>query len=167
MTLGACTRRAIVAQWSIATDDDPGVRWVLIELLFQLAVLLIGYLIGASAILFGARMVAGAFEANAAAFLVLTMPIACTLIAEAHSQLWRHTPGSLGLGGLVAFLPMLVAGAGIGVAIVVAQQVMPSFRPHISRDTDYLSTWLILAMAGSAVALGLWRYWPEPRARLF
>lgn len=139
----------------------------LAELLFQLLILLVGYALGAAAVLLGARLVGIGVAMSHAALLVLALPLVSTLLAEGFTSLWGRTPGSLGLGGLTAFMPLFVAAALISVAVTVAQQVMAPFDPHLPRSSASLTSWLGLAVACSILALGLWRYWPEPRARLW
>jgi hypothetical protein len=140
---------------------------MLVEFLFQLFVLFLGYLVGAAAVLFGARLIGLSFQANNAALLVLALPILSALVAEAFTGLWLHTPGTLGLGGLTAFMPMLTAAVVISLALLLAQRFLPAFDPEFPRDSGGVASWTGLALAGSALALALWRYWPEPRARLF
>lgn len=138
----------------------------LAELLFQLAVLAVGYVLGAGGAILALRL-GGVSLLNHAAFLVLGMPMACALIAEGTTKFWRHTPGSLGLGGLTAVVPMFIAGVSVVVAIFLARMLFEPFDASMSRDSGNVTPWVVVALLCSVLALGLWRYWPEPRARLF
>lgn len=133
----------------------------------QLGVLAAGYLIGAAAIGLGFRL-AGTGQVLAAAPLMVTiLPLAVVLLAEAFTRLWTHTPGTLGTGGLFAFVPMLVAGSAIALLAQAALFVLEPFDPFLPRDDPRLTAWLGLAAACSLLALALWRFWPEPVPKLF
>ncbi|MCC0035660.1 MAG: hypothetical protein H6887_10395 [Hoeflea sp.] len=136
------------------------------ELLFQLLIMAVGYAFGMVAI--GIVKIAGvAFTFNSAALMVLVFPIVSALMAEGFTKLWLSTPGTLGLGGLVAFMPMLVAGLTSAIAAIVAQRLMVPLDPDSGRSSESLTGWLLLAIACIVVTLALWRFWPEPRARLW
>lgn len=136
------------------------------ELLFQLVTMTVGYAVGMIAI--GVVKLAGmAFTFNSAAMLVLLLPLMSALMAEGFTKLWLSTPGTLGLGGLVAFMPMLIAGLTSALAAIVAQRFMLPLDPHSGRGSESLTGWLVLAIACTVVTLALWRIWPEPRARLW
>ena len=140
---------------------------ILADQAFQLFVMCLGYAIGAAAVALVFKVAGIPLAANRAALLVLVLPLMSTCVAEAFTQLWRRTPGTLGLGGLVVFLPMLIAGA-VSLAVAFgAQRFVEPFHPVWSRNSATLTTWVVLAVLCSLVALGLWRFWPEPRARLF
>lgn len=136
------------------------------ELLFQLLIMAVGYALGMIAI--GVVKIAGvAFTFNTSALMVLVFPIVSALMAEGLTKLWLTTPGTLGLGGLVAFMPMLIAGLTSAFAAIVAQRLMLPLDPDSARSSESLTGWLLLAIACTVVTLALWRYWPEPRARLW
>lgn len=136
------------------------------ELLFQLLILALGYFSGI-AIIPVLKLAGITFTASHEAILVLALPILCTLVAEGLTMLWLHTPGSLGLGGLTAFLPMLLAGFINAVTATAAQKVLPPFDPNSARDSAALTAWLALAMVCSVISLGLWRFWPAPPPKLW
>lgn len=138
------------------------------DLLIQLLVLSAGYVIGAAAACMAARLAGLAPGPHPAVWLVLSLPLACVLLAEGFTGLWQGTPGTLGLGGLTAFAPMLLASALVCLAAVAAQELVGPFDAQFPRGTGRLVTvWIALAVACSILALGLWRYWPAPRARLW
>ena len=140
----------------------------LIEIVFQLAILSVGYLVGAAGTAFAVRMVnVSLLEFNPANLFVLTLPLVCAVIAESFTHLWLRTPGSLGLGGLNVFFPMLVAGVMIALMTMLASKFILPFDASLPRSSEYLSAWILLALIASAGALALWRYWPAPQAKLF
>jgi hypothetical protein len=138
----------------------------LAELLFLLAILAVAYVLGAGAAILALRL-GGVSLLNHAALLVLGMPLACALIAEATTKFWRHTPGTLGFGGLTVVVPMFIAGVGVVVVIFFARMLFEPFDASMSRDSGNVTPWVVVALLCSVLALALWRYWPEPRARLF
>ena len=136
------------------------------ELLFQLLIMAVGYALGM--IVIGVVKIAGvAFIFNNSTLMVLVFPIVSALMAEGFTKLWLTTPGTLGLGGLVAFMPMLIAGLTSALAAIVAQRFMVPLDPHSGRGSESLTGWLVLAITCTVVTLALWRFWPEPRARLW
>jgi hypothetical protein len=136
------------------------------ELLFQLLIMAVGYAFGM--IVIGVVKLAGlAFTFNSAAMLVLLLPLMSALMAEGFTKLWLTTPGTLGLGGLVAFMPMLIAGLTSALAAIVAQRLMVPLDADSARSSESLTGWLLLAIACTVVTLAFWRFWPEPRARLW
>lgn len=136
------------------------------ELFFQLAIMAVGYALGIIPI--GVVKLAGvAFIFNNSALMVLVFPIVSALMAEGFIKLWLTTPGTLGLGGLVAFMPMLIAGLTSALAAIVAQRLMLPLDPDSARSSENLTGWLLLAIGCTVVTLALWRFWPEPRARLW
>ncbi len=140
----------------------------MIEIIFQLAVLSVGYLTGTAITLFLVRVADSTLlELNNANLLVLTLPLACALVAESFTHLWLRTPGALGLGGLTLFFPMLVGGAAVSVLLLIAHRFIVPFDPSLPRSAEYLTGWVVVALIGSITILALWRYWPAPRARLF
>jgi len=140
---------------------------MLVEIAGQLLVLVLGYALGAAVVVGGARLLGLAPAPDAATWMVLVMPLATVCVAEGFSGLWRCTPGSLGLGGLVAFVPMLVGAVVIAIVALAAQRLLPAHDASIARDSSSLTSWTAVACACAAVAVALWRWWPEPRARLW
>lgn len=136
------------------------------ELFFQLMVLAVGYAGGMIVILL-LKLAGMAFTFNSAAMMVLVLPLVSALVAEGFARLWLTTPGAVGLGGLVAFMPMLVAGLISAIAAMIAQRLMLPLDPNSARSSENLTGWLVLAITCSVVTLALWRFWPEPRARLW
>ncbi|MBZ0215110.1 MAG: hypothetical protein K8F25_01030 [Fimbriimonadaceae bacterium] len=102
-----------------------------------------------------------------ASLLVLLLPLVCVNVIEAFTHLWLRTAGTLGLGGLVVFVPMLIAGALVGSGLLIAFRVIEPFDPSLPRYSESLTAWVVLALICAAITIALWRYWPEPRARLF
>lgn len=138
-----------------------------LEVGFQLAVMALGYLLGAGAAFLLLRLGGLALRLDAAALYVLSLPLAVTLLSEGFTRLWRHTPGAFGLGGLTAFVPLLIAGAGALVLLAAGQRVLAPFDASLPRGAESLTAWVGLAVFCSLAALGLWRFWPEPTARLW
>lgn len=138
-----------------------------VETLFQLAVVTLGYLLGAGGLLLLLWLLGLPLAPARAAALVLALPLATVLIAEGFTGLWLHTPGSLGFGRLWVVFPLLVAGGLAVAAAVAAQRLLPPFDPGLARLEPGLTAWLLVAAACSLAALALWRWWPEPRPRLF
>lgn len=103
------------------------------------------------------------FVGGAATLLVLAMPLASVLLVEGTTRLWRHTPGSLGLGGLTLLGPMLIAG----VASAIVARCLHAFASPFDSSSPREGPALDLRLAGALGALALWRFWPEPRARLW
>jgi hypothetical protein len=138
------------------------------EMAIQLAVIALGYVIGGGVLMLILRMMGLPLGFSHATMLVLTLPLVATLLLEMFTGLWRHTPGSLGFGGFVVFVPMLIAGAATAVAATGAQRLMVPFDPSMPRGSgSELSGWLLLAFVCSGLSLALWRYWPAPTARLW
>lgn len=138
-----------------------------VEMLFQLAVVMLGYLLGAGSLLLLLWLLGLPLAPARAAALVLVLPLVTVLFAEGLTGLWQRTPGTLGLGGLWAVFPLLIAGALAVAAAAASQRLLPAFDPGLPRSGSGLTGWLLVAIACSLVALALWRWWPEPRARLF
>lgn len=136
------------------------------ELFFQLLILAVGYFSGI-AIIPVLKLAGIAFTASHGAILVLALPVLCTLAAEGLTMLWLHTPGTLGLGGLTAFLPMLAAGLINAVTATAAQKLLLPIDPNSARDSASLTAWLAVAMVCSVISLGLWRFWPAPPPKLW
>lgn len=138
-----------------------------IDLAFQLGVVALGYLLGAAAAFLPLRLAGAGLPLDRAALGLLALPLAATLLAEATTGLWRHTPGTLGLGGLTVFLPMLFAGAGAVVLAWAAQRLPAALDATLPRGEGLLTAWVAVAVLSSVLALGLWRFWPAPTARLW
>lgn len=138
-----------------------------IEVAFQLFIIGLGYALGAGAALLAARLAGAPLEAGGAGWLVLLVPAAAALVAEATTGLWLRTPGTMGLGGLVAFVPLLLAGLAAALAALVAQHAIGLPDAAAGLRAGRLTAWMAVAVGVAVVALLLWRYWPEPRARLW
>ena len=136
------------------------------ELFFQLVIMAVGYAVGMVPIVL-LKFAGLAFTFNSAAMLVLLLPLMSALLAEGLTKLWDTTPGTLGLGGLVAFMPMLVAGLVSAFAAVIAQKYLAPLDPYSPRSSENMTGWLVVAIACTIMTLALWRFWPEPRARLW
>lgn len=136
------------------------------ELFFQLLIMAIGYAVGVVPIVL-LKFAGLAFTFNSAAMLVLLLPVMSALMTEGLTGLWDTTPGTVGLGGLVAFLPMLVAGLISAFAAVIAQKYLAPLDPYNPRSSEGLTGWIVVAIVCTIMTLALWRFWPEPRARLW
>jgi len=140
----------------------------LFEMAGQLAIIALGYAIGGGVVVLLLKLIGFPLGLNHATLLILTLPLFATLLLETFTGLWRHTPGTLGFGGLVVFVPMLIAGAAIVIAAAVAQRLLIPFDPTLPRDSGGdISGWLLVAFICTGFSLALWRYWPEPMARLW
>ena len=140
----------------------------LMDLIIQLSVIALGYVIGGFLLFVILRLVGFPLGFSHATLLVLVLPLVTTLLIEMFTGLWQRTPGSLGFGGLIVFYPMLIAGAAIVVAAAGAQRLMIPFDPSFPRDSGgNVSGWLVLAFICSGFSLLLWRYWPAPTPRLW
>lgn len=139
-----------------------------IEMAIQLAIIALGYAIGGGIVVIMLRLAGFPLAFDQATLLVLALPLVATLLLEMFTGLWRHTPGTLGLGGVVVFIPMLIAGAGIALAAVAGRRLMIPFHPALPRESGGdISGWLLLAFVCTGFCLALWRYWPAPTARLW
>ncbi len=147
-------------------SGQPILSDIHMELLLQLLIIAAGYFSG-TAIIPVLKLAGIAFTASHAVILVLVLPIICTFAAEGLTMLWLHTPGTLGLGGLTVFIPMLVGGLINAVAAVAAQKLLLPFDPASARDSESLTGWLALAIVCSIINLGLWRFWPAPPPKLW
>jgi hypothetical protein len=140
----------------------------LVDLIIQLSVIVLGYMIGGGLLVVILRLVGFPLGFSHATLIVLILPLVTTLLIEIFTGLWQRTPGSLGFGGLVVFYPMLIAGAAIVVAAAGAQRLMIPFDPSFPRDSGgNVSGWLLLAFICSGFSLLLWRFWPAPTPRLW
>ena len=64
-------------------------------------------------------------------------------------------------------LLVLVAGLVSAFAAVIAQKYLAPLNPDSARSSENLTGWLVVAIACTIMTLALWRFWPEPRARLW
>lgn len=124
-------------------------------------------LLGSGVVLGGGRLLGAPTLSGPLALLVLGLPILAAWLAELSTGLWRHTPGTLGLGSLTATVPMFVSGFSITFAALVMRIWVEPFDQSVPRDSVTLTAWLMMAVMATVLTLALWRYWPEPRARLF
>jgi hypothetical protein len=140
----------------------------LMDSMIQLSVIAFGYVIGGGLLIVILRLIGFPLGFSHATLLVVTLPLATTLLTEMFTGLWERTPGSLGFGGLIVFYPMLIAGAAIVMTAAGAQRLMIPFDPAFPRNSDgNVSGWLVLAFMCSGFSLLLWRYWPAPTPRLW
>lgn len=124
--------------------------------------------LGSSAVVLAMGRVLGAATLTApVASLVLGLPVAAVCFVEWRTGLWRHTPGSLGLGSLNVAMPMCLAGIAIAIAALVMRTRVLPFDRTLPRDSATLTPWLVFAVLATVLTLALWRYWPAPRPRLF
>lgn len=102
-------------------------------------------------------------------WMLVAVPLVACLVAELATGLWEDTPGALGTGGLVVVLPMLVAGllAAVLQTALTAWAPPPPGPGGARAGGAALTLWLGATLALTAAGLALWRWWPEPRARLF
>lgn len=136
-------------------------------MLFQLIIIIAGYIIGVATILI-LKLIGIAFTFSNAVLLILILPLIFVCIAEGLTSLWTHTPGSLGLGGLIVFIPMIIAGVINVAAALAAQKWMTPFDlGNNIRSSEHLIGWLTLTIICCAITLSLWRFWPAPTARLW
>lgn len=134
-------------------------------------VLLVGipYALGYWAVRGGARLFASsALGLHGHAWSLFLLPFLACAVAEVCTELWERTPGGLGTGTLVLILPMLLLGIVAGVAHLVLSGAAPLPEIHSPREAPgVLTAWVGTAFALSGVGLALWRFWPEPTARLW
>jgi hypothetical protein len=96
-------------------------------------------------------------------------PLLLCLAFEWATGLWDHTPGTLGFGSLAVALPMLLSGATAALAFLLLRGFGPAFAEDFGRDGSgaMITLWGLATIGLAAVSLALWRFWPEPTARLF
>jgi hypothetical protein len=96
-------------------------------------------------------------------------PLLLCLAFEWSTGLWDHTPGTLGFGSLNVALPMLLSGAAAAFAFLLLRGFGPAFAGGFDRDTSgaMITFWGLATIGLMAVSLALWRFWPEPTAKLF
>jgi hypothetical protein len=137
------------------------------ETFFLLALMMLAHLLGAGVAMGGGKFLGFSPPPGSMALLVLGMPLAAAWLAEFTTGLWRHTPGTLGLGSLTVALPMAVSGLFTAAVAIGLCRRLNSASILFSRDSPALTAWVTLALAATMLTLALWRYWPEPRARLW
>jgi hypothetical protein len=96
-------------------------------------------------------------------------PLLLSLAFEWATGLWDHTPGTLGFGSLNVALPMLIAGAAAALAFLLLRGFGPALAGGFDRETlgPAITLWGVATIGLAALSLALWRFWPEPTARLF
>ncbi|MEQ9519392.1 MAG: hypothetical protein RLN89_08125 [Parvibaculum sp.] len=139
----------------------------IVELGFQLILMTSAYAIGVGIAFLLLKLVNMPFSHNYAGYLVLVLPVVTCVLAEYFTELWMGTPGSMGLGGLNVVLPMLLSGIVIMFAASTMQQFVEPYTHHFARGDATLTPWLVLALTANVFSVALWRYWPEPTAKLW
>lgn len=136
-------------------------------MLFQLIIMITGYLFGLSIVLL-LKLLGFKFSFSNALWLIVIMPIICTCLTETLTSLWSNTPGSMGLGAFIVFIPMVIAGSMNIIVALIAQSWMTPFDvSNDIRSTAFLTEWIIVSLFCTMVTIALWRYWPTPVARLW
>lgn len=136
-------------------------------MLFQLVIIMAGYVVGIAMILV-LKLVGITFIFSKAVMLILILPLVSVCITEAFTLLWSNTPGSVGLGGLFVFIPMIIAGFLSGTVAFVAQKwMLPLELGSSVRKSENLTIWLVLLISCCVITLSLWRFWPAPTAKLW
>ncbi|MEH6630239.1 MAG: hypothetical protein V7776_05415 [Halopseudomonas aestusnigri] len=136
-------------------------------MLFQLGIIIAGYSVGIATVLI-LKLIGVRFAFSNAVLLILTLPLICVCITEALTLLWTHTPGSMGLGGLIVFIPMVIAGVlSVAVALGAQKWMVPFDLSNGIQNSGNLTGWLVLSAVCSAITVSLWRFWPAPVAKLF
>lgn len=127
----------------------------------------VGYILGIAGI-FALKIFGLAFVLNYSVALMLVFPLICVCAAEALTQLWTNTPGSLGLGTLNVFIPMVISGllSAVGAVALQRWQVSGHLDGNV-RNFGTVAEWIVLSVVCSAITLSLWRFWPTPTARLW
>lgn len=139
----------------------------MIDFLFLQLLVAVGFLLAAGLASALLRLVPGAVPADPGTFLILALPLVALLLAEGATGLWLRTPGTLGLGSLNVIVPALAAGALAAVINAAAHKILVPLDPEFPRESEGFTIWIALAVIATTAALALWRYWPEPRPRLF
>lgn len=99
-------------------------------MLFQLIIMITGYVFGLSIVLL-LKLLGFKFNYSNALWLIVIMPIICTCLAETLTSLWLNTPGSMGLGGYIVFIPMVIAGSMNIIVALIAQSWMVRSEAHV------------------------------------
>lgn len=137
------------------------------ETFILLVLMAVAYLSGAGIVMGGGRLLGFPMLTGVMTLLVFGMPLAACWVAELCTGLWRHTPGSLGLGTLNVAHPMSLAGFLTAIAAVAMRCWIDPVDPSLPRESSTLTPWVALALISTVLAVALWRFWPEPRARLW
>jgi hypothetical protein len=101
--------------------------------------------------------------------MILAPPLVCMAL-EWASQFWDNTPGAVGTGSLVVVAPMFLSGLVAGAVYLGLRVVGPAFEGgYLGRDAiaPLLAAWGWATIGLVIVTFALYRYWPEPQARLF
>lgn len=137
------------------------------DTILLLALMSLAYGLGAGATAGMLKLSGHPLDASAATWVVLVPPLVVAALAEALTQLWQRTPGTLGTGSLVVVLPMAVAGVAAVAIAATTQALAPAFDPSLPRGNAGLDPRLAAALLATLVALALWRFWPVPTPRLW
>jgi hypothetical protein len=101
--------------------------------------------------------------------MIFAPPLVCMAL-EWVSQFWDNTPGAVGTGSLVVVAPMLLSGLLAGAVFLGLRVFGPAYESgYLGRDdiAPLLAAWGWAAIGLVIVTFALYRYWPEPQARLF
>jgi len=101
--------------------------------------------------------------------MIFAPPLICMAL-EWASQFWDNTPGAVGTGSLVVVLPMLLSGLVAGAVFLGLRVFGPAYESgYLGRDeiAPLLAVWGWATVGLVIVTFALYRYWPEPQARLF
>jgi hypothetical protein len=103
------------------------------------------------------------------ALVLAGAPLLLCLMFEWSTGLWERTPGTLGLGSLSVALPMLLAGASAAIVFLLLRWLGPELTPDFTRNQlgAAITLWGAATLGVASLSLALWRFWPEPVARLF
>lgn len=146
-------------------------RHGLVDRIFVLGIMLAAYGIGFALIRWTAGFLLPVRPVPLGMSLVLVFaPMLVCVAFEWTSQLWDKTPGGLGTGSFVVVVPMILAGLAAGAVFLGLRgfgPVLDSGYPGRSEIAPVLAAWGWATVGLMAVAFALYRYWPEPRARLF
>ncbi len=101
--------------------------------------------------------------------MIFTPPLVCMAL-EWASQFWDNTPGAVGTGSLVVVAPMFLSGLLAGAVFLGLRVFGPVVEDgYVGRAeiAPLLLAWGWAAIGLLIVTFALYRYWPEPQARLF
>jgi hypothetical protein len=101
--------------------------------------------------------------------MIFAPPLLC-MAFEWTSRFWDNTPGAVGTGSLTVVVPMLLAGLLAGAVFLGLRALGPAVeRGYMGRGAvaPLLAAWGWATVGLVAATFALYRYWPEPRARLF
>jgi hypothetical protein len=101
--------------------------------------------------------------------ILAAAPLLLCLAFEWATGLWDHTPGTLGFGSLNVALPMLLSGAGVALTFLLLRSFGLAWAGGFDREAlgPAITLWGVATIGLAALSLALWRFWPEPTARLF